>query len=154
MKRSDVAVLCAFSGNTIACSCSMSATSAPSKALKVRPKHYQLRHSCPLPNSLSTASRQRAWGLFTRTIGKILKYSTLCSQAPVQRDMLSHRFKWASFYLEKGAKWSILYICIWQITRDRLKLCLYLLSFILSSSFCFPNTPLQGQTMKSKLSFG
>ena len=55
-KRPDVAVLCAFSGNTIACSCSMSATGAPSKALKVRPpaaKHYQLRHSCPLPNSLA-----------------------------------------------------------------------------------------------------
>ena len=54
-KRPDVAVLCAFSGNTIACSCSMSATGAPSKALKVRPlaaKYYQLRHSCPLPNSL------------------------------------------------------------------------------------------------------
>ena len=54
-KRPDVAVLCAFSGNTIACSCSMSATGAPSKALKVRPpaaKDYQLRH-CPLPNSLS-----------------------------------------------------------------------------------------------------
>ena len=33
----------------------MSATGAPSKALKVRPpaaKHYKLRHSCPLPNSL------------------------------------------------------------------------------------------------------
>ena len=42
-KRPDVAVLCAFSGNTIACSCSMSAADAPSKALKVRPpaaKHY------------------------------------------------------------------------------------------------------------------
>ena len=54
-KRSDVAVLCVFSANTIACSCSMSATGAPSKALKVRlpaAKHYQLRHSCPLPNSL------------------------------------------------------------------------------------------------------
>ena len=55
--RPDVAVLCAFSGNTIACSCSMSATGEPSKALKVRPpavKHYQLRHSLlvPLPNSL------------------------------------------------------------------------------------------------------
>ena len=32
-ERPDVAVLCAFSGNTIACS----ATSAPSKALKLRP---------------------------------------------------------------------------------------------------------------------
>ena len=55
LKRPDVAVLCAFSSNTIACSCSMSATGAPSKALKVRPsaaKHYQLRHSCPLPNSV------------------------------------------------------------------------------------------------------
>ena len=54
-KWPDVAVLCAFSGNTIACSCSMSATGAPSKALKVRPlaaKHYQLRHSCPFPNYL------------------------------------------------------------------------------------------------------
>ena len=33
----------------------MSATGAPSKALKVRQteaKHYQLRHSCPLPNFL------------------------------------------------------------------------------------------------------
>ena len=50
-KRPDVAVLCVFSGN----SCSMSATCAPSKALKVRPpaaKHYQLRHSCPLPKFL------------------------------------------------------------------------------------------------------
>ena len=50
-KRPDVAVLCVFS-----CSCSMSATGAPSKALKVRPlaaKDYQLRYSCPLPNSLS-----------------------------------------------------------------------------------------------------
>ena len=50
-KRPDVAVLSAFSGNTIACS----ATSAPSKALKLRPpaaKHYKLRHSCTLPNSL------------------------------------------------------------------------------------------------------
>ena len=36
-KRPDVAVLCAFSGNTIACSYSMSATGASSKALKVRP---------------------------------------------------------------------------------------------------------------------
>ena len=56
-KRPDFAVLCAFSGNTIACSCSMSATGAPSKALKVRPpaaKHYQLRHLCPLPNSLDS----------------------------------------------------------------------------------------------------
>ena len=54
-KRPDVVVLCMFSGNTIACSCSMSTTGAPSKALKVRPlasKHYQLRHSCLLPNSL------------------------------------------------------------------------------------------------------
>ena len=34
-KRPDVAVLCAFSGNTIACSYSMSATGVPSKALKV-----------------------------------------------------------------------------------------------------------------------
>ena len=35
-----------------------SATGAPSKALKVRPpaaKHYQLRHSCTLPNSLGRA---------------------------------------------------------------------------------------------------
>ena len=34
----------------------MSATSAPSKALKVRPpeaKHYKLRHPCTLPNSLT-----------------------------------------------------------------------------------------------------
>ena len=55
LKRPDVAVLCAFSGNTIACSCSMSATGAPRKALKVRPpeaKHYKLRHPCTLPNSL------------------------------------------------------------------------------------------------------
>ena len=47
--------MCAFSSYTISCSCSMSATGAPGKALKVRPsaaKHYQLRHSCPLPNSL------------------------------------------------------------------------------------------------------
>ena len=34
-KRPDVAVLCAFSGNTIAFSYSMSVTGAPSKALKV-----------------------------------------------------------------------------------------------------------------------
>ena len=36
----------------------MSATGVPSKALKVRPlaaKHYQLRHWCPLPNSLDKA---------------------------------------------------------------------------------------------------
>ena len=54
-KWPDVAVLCAFSGNTITCSCSMSVTGTPSKALKVRPpaaKHYQLRHLGPLPNSL------------------------------------------------------------------------------------------------------
>ena len=36
-KRPDVAVLWVFSGDTIACSCSMNASSAPSKALKVRP---------------------------------------------------------------------------------------------------------------------
>ena len=54
-KRPDVVVSCAFSGNIIAYSCSMSATGAPSKALKVRTpaaKHYQLRHRCTLPNSL------------------------------------------------------------------------------------------------------
>ena len=54
-KRPDVAVLCVFSGNTIACS----ATGAPSKALKVRPpaaKHYILRHSCILPNSLGATN--------------------------------------------------------------------------------------------------
>ena len=52
-KRPDVAILCAFSGNTIAYSCSMSATGAPSKALKVRPlaaKHYQLRHLQLVPS--------------------------------------------------------------------------------------------------------
>ena len=62
-KRPDVAVLCVFSSNTIACSCSMSATGAPSKALKVRPpaaKHYQLRHSCPLPNSLVLIATSRS----------------------------------------------------------------------------------------------
>ena len=47
-ERPDVAILCTFSGNTIACSCSMSAAGAPNKALKVHlpaAKHYQLRHS-------------------------------------------------------------------------------------------------------------
>ena len=41
----------------------MSATGAPSKALKVRPpaaKHYQLRHSCPLPNSLVLIATSRS----------------------------------------------------------------------------------------------
>ena len=50
-KRPDFVVLCAFSGNTIACSCSMSATGAPSKALKVRSqaaKHITNWGACAL----------------------------------------------------------------------------------------------------------
>ena len=42
----------------------MSATGAPSKALKVRPpaaKHYQLRHLCPLPNSLLGHRGKAGW---------------------------------------------------------------------------------------------
>ena len=67
-KRPDVAVLCVFSGNTIACSCSMSATGVPSKALKVRQpaaKHYQLKHLCLLPNSLPFIDMLRKLNLQT-----------------------------------------------------------------------------------------
>ena len=45
----------------------MSATSAPSKALKVRPleaKHYKLRHPCTLPNSLLAGA---CWALLGLT---------------------------------------------------------------------------------------
>ena len=59
-------------GNTIACSCSMSATGAPNKALKVRPlaaKHYLLRHSCPLPNSLLGLFLY-AWEMYGNSIDK------------------------------------------------------------------------------------
>ena len=83
-KRPDVAVLCAFSGNTIACSCSMSATGAPSKALKVRPmaaKHYQLRHSCLLPKSmfwtlcsLKNAKYLRIWRNITDSLSVVHEY--------------------------------------------------------------------------------
>ena len=48
-KRPDVEVLCAFSGNTKACSCSMSATGAPSKALKVCPQALPTEALVPSP---------------------------------------------------------------------------------------------------------
>ena len=58
LKRPDVAVLCAFPGNT-ACSCFMSATGAPSKALKVRPS---AAHSVIFPRGVVHRVENR-WGL-------------------------------------------------------------------------------------------
>ena len=62
----------------------MSVIGAPSKALKVRPpaaKHYQLSHSCPLPNSLQCPDMMCV-------VGVDLCSDSVCSSAAKQSAVM------------------------------------------------------------------